>query len=87
MFIFIVQLAGYQALVGPQGPPGLPGVPGPPGPAGPPGTSGHRNYISSDIQDYLQSEFDREHLLHCFMGNNLREYLTLTFSLPLHLIH
>ncbi len=55
MFTFIVHLAGYQALVGPQGPPG---IPGPPGPAGPPGPPGYGNYINSDIRDYLQSEID-----------------------------
>lgn len=65
MLIFIVQLAGYHSLVGPQGPPGTPGFPGPQGPpgpagppglAGPPGPAGALNYISSEIQDYLQSE-------------------------------
>lgn len=59
--MFILQLAGYQAIVGPQGPPGPPGVSGPqgpPGPAGPPGPPGFGSHISSEIRDYLQSEFD-----------------------------
>lgn len=56
---FILKLAGYQALVGPQGPPGPPGIPGPQGPPGPPRDG---NYIRSEIREYLQSE--SKHLLH-----------------------
>lgn len=81
MFIFILQLAGYQALVGPQGPPGPPGIPGPQGPPGPPGDG---NYISSDIRDYLESE--SKHLLHHFMRDS-SEKIYLTFYLPPHLFH
>ena len=48
---------GHQ---GPPGPPGVPGRQGRPGQAGPPGPPGLANHISSDIRDYLQSEFDRK---------------------------
>lgn len=49
----ILNLASYQALVGPQGPPGPPGIPGP---QGPPGPAGDGSYIRSEIREYLQSE-------------------------------
>lgn len=81
MFVFILQPAGYQALVGPQGPPGLPGIPGP---QGPPGSPGDGKYISSDIREYLQSE--SKHSLHHFMRNS-SEKICLTFGLPPHLFH
>lgn len=76
MCFYILQLAGYQAVVGPQGPPGLPGIPGPQGPPGPPGPSGDGNYISSNIRDYLQSE--SEHGLHHFLRDSKSIYFIFT---------
>lgn len=55
--ISVVLLAGFQSLIGPPGPPGSPGIPGPQGPPGPPGPPGFGSYVSSDVRDYLQSEF------------------------------
>lgn len=44
-----LNLASYQAIVGPPGPPGIPGAQGPPGPAG------DGSYVRSEIREYLQS--------------------------------
>lgn len=79
MCVYILQLAGYQALVGPQGPPGPPGIPGPQGPQGPPGPPGNGNYINSNLHDYLQSESERG--IHHFIRDSESIYLTIS-SLP-----
>lgn len=47
-----LNLASYQAIVGPQGPPGPPGIPGA---QGPPGPAGDESYIRAEIREYLQS--------------------------------
>lgn len=60
MVFAVLHLAGFQSLVGPPGPPGSPGIPGPQGPPGPPGSPGFGSYVSSDIRDYLQSEYDEK---------------------------